>query len=152
MVKNKRIKRGSLTHDTEDVGVSAHQQMKEPKYDDMLQSLMEACTFKYIQKANDTYGLSLDKPTVIITNLGTVAGKASGKLWEVRYNIQLIKENLKEFLVNTVPHEVAHLIEYKLHGKSTHLKNWKKIMTVFGVEKARSYHTYDIRNCKRKRR
>lgn len=126
--------------------------MKEPKYDDMLQSLMEANTLKYIHKANAIYNLELDSPKIIITNLGTVAGKASGKLWEVRYNIQLIKENLDEFLVNTVPHEVAHLIEYKLHGKSTHLKNWKKIMSAFGVEKARSYHTYDIRNCKRKRR
>ncbi len=110
---------------------------------------LETITNKYIQLANKLYKIDLKCPTIVISKLGTAAGKAYYKLWEIRYNIKLVNENLDEYLCNTIPHEVAHLVEWSLHGKATHLKNWKKIMKDFGVDKPKSYHTYNVQKCKR---
>lgn len=114
-----------------------------------LLTLVTESTSDYIQRANRLYNLNLTTPNIVLVDKGTFAGKAYSKLWEIKYNIRLLKNNVSEFILNTVPHEVAHLVENKLYGKVTHRKNWKQIMNDFGVEKPMSYHTYDIKDCKR---
>jgi predicted SprT family Zn-dependent metalloprotease len=68
----------------------------------------------------------------------------------VRYNLILLVENEDHFIENVVPHEVAHIVNFRVNkpapGKKRlmpHGKEWKSIMKdVFKVEPAVK-HNYD---------
>ena len=79
-------------------------------------------------------------------------GRAAGQArfsprgpWVVRYNPVLLWANAEDFLVTTVPHEVAHLVAYARHGARIrpHGPQWRAIMHFFGVAPERC-HRYDL--------
>ena len=79
-------------------------------------------------------------------------GRAAGQArfgprgpWVVRYNPVLLCANAEDFLATTVPHEVAHLVAYALHGARIrpHGPQWRAIMQYFGVAPERC-HRYDL--------
>ena len=80
-------------------------------------------------------------------------GKAAGSVqWVrgsdplIRYNGQLLNENGETFLQQTIPHEVAHVVAYRLHGHKIrpHGQEWQQVMALFGAE-ARRCHQFDTR-------
>ncbi len=78
-------------------------------------------------------------PIISLDLRGVCAGKASIlKIW---YNPKIAENNLEDFLVRTVPHEVAHTVDRRLHGTSSHGPAWKRIMRDFGVDDSRC-HSY----------
>lgn len=70
-------------------------------------------------------------PNVEFNLDGIVLGNASYKDWTVRFNLKFAKHNPEEFLKVTVPHEIAHLLDYHLYKKWGHGKTWKMIMRIF---------------------
>lgn len=65
----------------------------------------------------------------------------------IRINRRLLEQNAEDFLLNTVPHEVSHLIAYRVHGQgiAPHGVEWAAIMReVYGLEPLRCHH-YDVR-------
>lgn len=65
----------------------------------------------------------------------------------IRINHRLLEQNTEDFLLNTVPHEVSHLIAYRVHGQgiAPHGVEWAAIMReVYGLEPLRCHH-YDVR-------
>lgn len=91
---------------------------------------------------------------------GTVAGQAGwkrAKTWssafsgskmdvydfKLRFNTHYLNDNFEDMLNNTVPHEVAHLIDAIRHGKSGHGFLWKSIMRELGCKPERC-HDYDM--------
>lgn len=65
----------------------------------------------------------------------------------IRINRRLLEQNTEDFLLNTVPHEVSHLIAYRVHGRgiAPHGAEWAAIMReVYGLEPLRCHH-YDVR-------
>src|SRR3546814_5914536 len=68
-----------------------------------------------------------------------------------KYHVQLnsvrYQENIQDFLEDTIPHEVAHLITYVLHGREAkaHGNEWQSIMRALGVRPDRC-HSYDTTN------
>lgn len=73
-------------------------------------------------------------------------GKASGKTYVeenvIRYNMYFIEHNLKEFLKDTVPHEVAHLYEWAIYKSIGHKQHWKEFMQMMGVLNPKRCHYY----------
>ncbi len=75
---------------------------------------------------------------------GQVRRHASG-VWLVRYNPVLLARHGEDFLASTIPHEVAHVIAYRLHGHriQPHGPEWRALMSHFGAAPARC-HDFDI--------
>ena len=82
-------------------------------------------------------------PTTSFELRGLTAGRACVQQHHNRYNLDIATANLEGFLAQTVPHEVAHIVDYFMHGCSSHHgKKWKQIMVDFGLEPTRC-HNYE---------
>jgi SprT protein len=101
-------------------------------------------THNFINKANSLYRIQLPYPEISFQLKGTYAGKAFGRRWLIKYNYPLLEENFEDFVNITVPHETAHLVEFKLFGKAGHKDNWKRIMKDFGIQNPKRCHNYKI--------
>jgi len=78
---------------------------------------------------------------------GMAAAVAYPSRSAIRINRRLLEKNAEDFLLNTIPHEVSHLIAYRLHGQwiAPHGVEWAAIMRdVYGLEPLRCHH-YDVR-------
>jgi hypothetical protein len=56
-------------------------------------------------------------PKISFNQRGKIAGCARLQINELRFNPILLSDNLDAFLEVVVPHEVCHLLVYKLFGK-----------------------------------
>lgn len=111
--------------------------------DELLQLLQDE-TERWWTQAVELYDLTAMPqpgrvPDVSLKLRGECAGRAGYST--IRYNPMIASANLEEFLKRTVPHEVAHVVDQRLHGSSSHGPRWKKIMGDFGVSATRC-HSY----------
>lgn len=88
------------------------------------------------KQARDYYRLDLPDASIDLSLRGRCAGQArvdrSGKTC-LRINKQLLAENLDDYLNNTIPHEVAHLIvnwqsRNKRQRPRPHGPEWRAVM------------------------
>lgn len=100
---------------------------------------------------NAKFGTNMKVPNLIYTVKGTTAGVARYGHHVVDLNAQLFLENPKYFFNQTIPHEVAHLASYHIHGMKGlgHGKEWKVIMSLIGREPKRC-HNLDVTNVRRR--
>jgi SprT protein len=108
-------------------------------------------THALIRRAESHYGISVPTVEIHFDLRGTAAGMVlfpHGKAPVIRYNSILLQHNRHDFLTQTLPHEVAHLIARTLHGKSIrpHGHEWKTVMLFFGADTLRchNYATDDV--------
>ena len=100
---------------------------------------------------------------MIFTKTGRVAATANYSSNLLNFNQVLLDENTEDFIKQTVPHEVAHLIagtvfpkiirrmvEGRIIKGSPHGKEWATIMRMLGANPNRC-HNYDISSVVRKR-
>jgi len=115
-------------------------------------------THHFIDMANERYALSLNYPSVGFTVRGTNGGTANAGTWHVNFNMGLLVDNMDEYLNQTIPHEVAHLVTFAIHGQEfkrtrrgmqrvSHGKNFYAVMRTFGVKQTRC-HNMDVSNVK----
>jgi SprT protein len=109
-------------------------------YDLMEKEVIEACRI-CIDLANAKYRLNISYHSVTFNLTTTSAGRSRAN--EIQFNRVLLEHNKEKFIDETVPHEVAHVVEFYLTGKMGHRKQWKEIMRVFGVPHCNRYHNYD---------
>ena len=98
---------------------------------------------KYIDIVNKTFDLNLKYPMITFDLNTTGAGKSLGVEHAIKFNPYFLVQNSDEFLKNTVPHEVAHLVEFVKYNTMGHGRQWKHIMWLFGVENCERCHHYD---------
>lgn len=87
---------------------------------------------------------NFNKPLIVFNNrLKTTAGRCFYELNKIDISTSLYKEFKQEFILDTIPHEIAHQIDYNLNGRSKqfHGPNWKRIMWLYGIE-PNTYHNY----------
>lgn len=97
--------------------------------------------------AEDFYLKSFPRPQVRLDLRGRSAGIAELQTNRLRFNPILLQENQAAFLAEVVPHEVAHLLAWQLHGRKIkpHGREWQQIMQqVFAVSPSTT-HTFDTR-------
>lgn len=95
------------------------------------------------------YGLDLPEAIIDFSLRGRCAGQAcvehNGRT-KLRINLQLLADNLDDFLRQTVPHEVAHLVVYWQARKGRtklppHGTEWRVVMqNCFGLEPKRCHN------------
>ena len=104
---------------------------------------------RYCSLASELYGISLIVPVLHFDLRGTDAAVARPQRNLIKFNPILLQSNLQDYLNNTIPHEVAHLVSYIRNGwvmsskggLSFHGEHWKSIMRDFGCEPL-VYHKY----------
>ncbi len=131
-----------------------------------VKKLVDAKLRAGIKTAEKHYGIKIKPPAVVYRKRGTTAGTANYQTWTIDLNPTLLMENQDTFIARTVPHELAHLIDYQLHPENfetrlirtrtgrlkrskrdVHGATWKRIMIVLGADPSRC-HDYDVSNAK----
>lgn len=131
---------------------------------------LQARVFKEIERclaiAAQHFGRNFQFPKVTFDLRGTSAGRAYGDKWLISINPVLLVENEEEMVRVTVPHELAHLIDYEMYPetrmrkvigyrqgravlskRSVHGATWRRIMNLFGADPSRC-HTMDVSNAR----
>ena len=67
-------------------------------------------------RAQTLYGRAFELPAIEWNLRGQRAACAHGRDNRIRINPVLLAENTEDFIAQTVPHEIAHLINHVLHG------------------------------------
>lgn len=118
-----------------------------------LQARVEKRVNECIKIAEKHFGQHIAKPSIHFDVRGTVGGYYQPGSHKVRYNPVLLNENVDDYILTTVAHEVAHAIDYHLLGSSVysirrhkpHGSSWKNIMRILGVPVERCHH-YNVDN------
>ena len=111
-------------------------------------------TREVIEKFNNHFldhQIPIEQLTILFNLKGCTAGQGFFYEKKLRYNLQLAKENLNDFLENMIPHEIVHLYQKRIYPKcKTHGKEFYLIGQTLGYNLNRC-HSYDTTNVKRKR-
>lgn len=94
--------------------------------------------------AENHWGREFPFPQVRFDLRGLCAGQALQRDNCIRINLTLFRENVEQYLRQTVGHELAHLVCWHVHGHRVrpHGAEWRQVMHVFGLP-AQRCHTYD---------
>ena len=92
-----------------------------------------------------------NKPTIVFNNrLKVCAGRCLVETNTIQISTKLYLENRTDFIENTIPHEVAHQVDFNINQYDWrnkrvpwHGKNWQYIMIKYGIE-PNMYHSYEI--------
>ena len=125
----------------------AFAKVKAPPVPSNLRVKARECIAQYVERANRELGARLSMPTCSFDLRGKTAGQAYYRQNHVRLNAVLLVENFDDFLSDTIPHEVAHLVARAKHGNgiASHGIEWQRVMRAFGLEPERC-HSYDTGN------
>lgn len=107
----------------------------------------------FIDLANQKYpGLNMSMPIINFDLRGRTAGTANSSTHTIRLNAGLFVRNVEDYMNDTIPHEVAHLVQYKLHPTQRrwtgrkwvrtvqpHGYEWQRVMRSFGVAPERCH-------------
>jgi SprT protein len=105
-------------------------------------------TNDYLKMAQEHFGRGFRLDTIRADIKGKTAGyfrmHRNGSC-EINYNPVIFGQHTDDFLLRTVPHEVAHLVAYQNYGGKIrpHGKHWQTIMRLFGADVKRC-HDYDV--------
>ena len=99
---------------------------------------LEVCAW-----AETRYGRLFEVPELRFDLRGLTAGLAYPARNLIRFNLNLLKANPQDFISETVPHEVAHLLSWTINGPEAkpHGPEWKAIMNDMGLN-PEVCHTY----------
>lgn len=120
--------------------------------DETLSAELDARVRGFIVLANSTFATKLTVPSWDARLRGALAGKAHLQRWHLQFNASLLRANQEHFLLQTVGHEVAHLVAWARFRRRVkpHGAEWKAVMRVFGLE-TRATHDYDVSMLRRAR-
>lgn len=112
--------------------------MTEP-LDHRQQCLVRAATGDYILRAEKLYRQAFEPIPILFDLGGRCAGMFRARHGEccIRYNPWIFARYFEENLSATVPHEVAHYIVHRLHGRRRlrqHGPEWRSVMAAFQAD------------------
>lgn len=104
----------------------------------------------------DGFDMQDEELPIVFFKTGSTAGYARSRglyirQFNVEFNTVAIKNNREDMLNDTIPHEIAHIVDMYVNGKSDgHGPKWKRIAKALGC-KAQRCHNYDIAEARRTR-
>lgn len=77
---------------------------------------------------------------------GRCAGQARLQEWCIRLNRELLQRYQDAFIEDTVPHELAHLVAFAMHGPGIqpHGRQWRDVMALLGCQ-PEVCHRYEVK-------
>lgn len=117
---------------------------------EQMRQLIRECiqvTYRWIDKVNATFGLSLPHYKINFALQSGIAGKAKLGRGVIEFNPTLLRENPEAFLARTPGHEVVHFAAWDMYGPTidAHGHEWKAMMRKLGLPDTRC-HSYDTSN------
>jgi len=111
-------------------------------------ALARTRTLVLLDQAARHFGITAPPVEIRFDLRGRGAGQVrrqAGAVWTVRYNPLLLERHGEDFLTHTLPHEVAHVMAFRLHGAgiAPHGSEWRELMRFFGATPTRC-HDYDV--------
>jgi SprT protein len=96
------------------------------------------------RKAQAFYGIRIGAMPKVIMNsrLTSTGGRTFLEEYKIDLSCFLMERNSETFKNVIIPHELCHLIAYKLYGDKGHGKPWKKVMVEMGLE-PNPYHNME---------
>lgn len=95
------------------------------------------------EQARQMYGVNIAFHVRMNGRLTSTAGRAYFESGKLEFSPSLYEQNQQDFLENTVPHEFAHLVAFRLYGDNGHGQGWKAVMRDMGLEPTRC-HDYEV--------
>ena len=94
-------------------------------------------------KTRELFEVKID-PTISYDLRGQSAGQANYRHNVIRLNRELLEKYTTDFIDQTVPHEFAHLVAYRVYGSriKPHGNEWRSIMVALGATPSRT-HKYE---------
>lgn len=111
-----------------------------------------ACIEQCYLEAEKRFERRFERPAVTLDLRGQRAGVAYLNRNLLRFNGQMYHDHQQEFLDQTVPHEVAHLIAHVVYGPRIrpHGREWQALMTdLYGLPATRC-HNFPVQSGRRK--
>ena len=101
-----------------------------------------------IDTINHTFTLHIPAIHVDFDLKGRVAGcfEMKNHHYRIRFNAEILVNNFQQSLQQTVPHEAAHYITYKIYGRRNirpHGQQWREIMHILDAP-AEIYHQFAV--------
>lgn len=110
-----------------------------------------SCLRSKLQLAKEETGITFVEPTICYRSKGRIAGTAHLKEWLIQLNVDMLITHQQPFIDEVVPHELAHLINYKLNGRvKPHGLEWRQIMINIMKEIPQTTHHFQIQSDKTK--
>lgn len=112
-----------------------------------LQQQAQDAIVHFIQIASRHFHYEFPTPTLSFKLRGKCAGKAYLEQWEIRLNPILFAENQTDYLSEVIPHEIAHLVTYKLFGHvKPHGVEWRSLMREVFHLIPKTTHSFNIQS------
>ena len=98
---------------------------------------------------------TIQKATPIVTlnnRLKTTAGRAFIEESPQRIDLStdLFTQHTERFVSDTIPHELAHLVAYTIHGDPGHGRGWYSVLAKMGIATTRLHNMVNYRQAKYK--
>ncbi len=99
------------------------------------------------------FGKPMPMPELKFDLRGLRAGTAEFERWRIRLNPELLLHHAQSFIDDTVPHEAAHLVAWRVWGVriQPHGTQWRRVMSLLGAAPERC-HRYAATPSRRLRR
>ncbi len=110
-------------------------------------------TVNHYKQVAQSKGYTFPHHTKILFNLkGACAGRARKDGSWMKFNLDIASENLDTFLKRTVPHEMAHILQFQQDKNSKpHGDAWKHFCRVLTGSEMPRCHSYKVSHLKRRR-
>ena len=96
----------------------------------------------YVESIEDK-GYSFPIPPIDFRLKGSVAGRGGANI--LKFNLDIASQNLEHFLVTTVPHEMAHVIQRRVYPRSKpHGAEWVHFCKVLTGKSLPRCHSYKV--------
>lgn len=110
----------------------------------------ETVVLDTLLRAQDQFKVNFEIPKIEWVDMGVTAGKALSGSNLIKLSPTLFSENVSDFLSDTIPHEIAHLVTRKIyqannifHRVKSHGPEWRHVMYRLGIPAASRCHSYD---------
>lgn len=96
-------------------------------------------------------GIPENPPLVKLNNrLKTTAGRAFYEHYYIDLSTELFWEYTERFLCDTIPHELAHIVAYIVHGDTGHGRGWYSVVKTMNIDTTRLHNMVNTVHAKRK--
>jgi SprT protein len=110
---------------------------------------LEAATRAWLQRARPLFAQAARRPPAVTVRCD-LRGASAGQLrlqrdgsLLIRYNLAMAQHQPEDFLAETVPHEVAHVVTAVCHGRvRPHGHEWQAVMRWFGFARPQRCHRF----------
>ena len=101
---------------------------------------------KFIGLGSTVFNTTITHPDIKfskrLTKCAAYASKRRDE-YEIVFSIPIIQLNsISEYISRTVPHEVAHILQWQLYGEADHGETFYYILKKIGIENASRCHSY----------